>query len=95
MQQLLTNFMVVGLEEFDFKNLSVCTIACLKGKKHHEKFSKEGGTRATNVLSLKSYNVQYDYKISHIWSHKFKKFFNELDLDCLLLKALVVVKLGI
>lgn len=44
MQQLLTNFMVVGLQEFDSKNLCVCSIACLEGKKHHEKFSKEGGT---------------------------------------------------
>jgi hypothetical protein len=51
MQQLLTNFMVVRLEEFYSKNLGVCTIACLKDKKYHEKFSKECGTRATNVLS--------------------------------------------
>jgi hypothetical protein len=57
MQQLLTNFMVVRLQEFDSKNLCVCSIACLEGKKHHEKFSKEGGTRATNVLSLIYYKM--------------------------------------
>jgi transposase InsO family protein len=30
---------------------------CLKGKKHHKKFPKEGGTRITNILGLIYYDI--------------------------------------
>jgi hypothetical protein len=30
---------------------------CLKGKQHHKKFPKEGGTRISNILGLIYYDI--------------------------------------
>jgi hypothetical protein len=52
---LLTNS-IVGLDKFYPKNSNVCT-TCIKGKQHCEKFPKEGGLKAINVLGLIHYDI--------------------------------------
>lgn len=51
LSQLVMNSMVLGLENLNTKNISQCT-SCIKGKQHRDKFPKEGGTRAKEVLEL-------------------------------------------